>query len=120
MALLFTTIPDHIGPAVYMLGGTDSHTEEQIMQLGEEIIYRCNQQTQVVVLDPRKGDGLRVKEFYAISELPCVMIVMDDDTITHQWTISLPKAEEVTYVLSHIKRPYALMSSSLECCNSRI
>ena len=47
------------------------------MQLGEEIIYRCNQQTQVVVLDPRKGDGLRVKEFYAISELPCVMIVMD-------------------------------------------
>ena len=79
-----------------------SHTEEQIMQLGEEIIYHCNQQTQVVVLDPRKGDGLRVKEFYAISELPCVIIVMDDDTITHQWTISLPKAEEVTYVLSHI------------------
>ena len=72
------------------------------MQLGEEIITRCNQQTQVVILDPRRGDGLRIKEFYAISELPCVMIVIDDDTITHRWAISLLKAEEVTYALSHI------------------
>lgn len=102
MALSFTTIPDYHGPAVYILHGGDSRTEQQALRLGEEIDARSNQQYQVVYLDPKRDDGLRVKEFYGLTDFPCVMVVLDDDSIPHQWTHTLPRADEVTYVLSHL------------------
>lgn len=102
MALSFTTIPDRHGPAVYLIGNGSSRTETQLQKLGEQIDSATNDNTTVVYLDPRQGDGLRVKEFYALRRLPCVMIVMDDDSVPYQWNTTLPRAEEVTYTLSQI------------------
>lgn len=58
--------------------------------------------TQVAFLDPTRGDGLRVKEFYGITATPHIMIVMDDDTIPYSWQLSIPRPDEVSYALSQI------------------
>ena len=102
MSLSFTSIEDQIGPAVYILGSHDARTEQKLMNLANEVDKRTQQKVQIVYLDPRRGDGLKVKEFYAVRNLPCVMIIMDDDTVPYKWTHAIPKAEEITYALSQI------------------
>ena len=102
MALEFTNIPDHSGPAVYLIGNGQSQLERQLTELGKLIDEATPEQTQVVYLDPTRGDGLRIREFYSLHYLPTVFIVMDDDTIAQQWDVTLPRFEEVTYALSQI------------------
>jgi hypothetical protein len=102
MALSFTNISDRQGPAVYILGDGSSHTESRLQMLGAEIDKATAKEVPIIYLDPRRSDGLKVKEFYGIRRLPCVMIIMDDDTVPNQWNTSLPRAEEVVYTLSHI------------------
>lgn len=48
------------------------------------------------------GDGASVKEFYGLTNFPCVLILMDDDTIPQQWSQTIPRADEVAYALSQI------------------
>lgn len=102
MALEFTNIPDREGPAVYLFGDGTHTTETQMQELGVAVDKETPEETQVVYLDPTRGDGLRIKEFYQLTVFPCVLIIMDDDTITQSWQFSLPRAEEVIYALSQI------------------
>lgn len=100
MALSFTSIPDRTGPAIYLLGDGTSQTEQALMQLGNEVDKLTSQDTQVVYLDPSRGDGLATATFYGLTQFPSVIIVMDDDTVPHQWSHHIPRYEEVTYALS--------------------
>lgn len=103
MALEFTNIPDRTGPAVYLFGdGASSLINDKVIRLGTEIDTLTAKETQVVYLDPSRDDGLKVKEFYGLATFPCVLIVMDDDTIPTSWTGELPRADEVSYVLNQI------------------
>lgn len=101
MALEFTSIPDRNGPAIYLLGDGSTQTKMTLVELGDQIDQATPDETQVVYLDPNSGDGLSVKEFYAIETLPCTMIIMDDDTMPYQWH-GLPRPDEITYALSQI------------------
>lgn len=67
-----------------------------------EINTLTNNEARVVLLDPLRGDGLRVKEFYGLTTFPAVVVVMDDDTIVQSWAGQLPQAQEVSYALSQI------------------
>lgn len=102
MALSFTTIPDRTGPAVYLIGNGQSQTERQLISLGNEINEVTPGQTQIVYLDPTRGDGLKIKEFYSLQVLPCILVVLDDDTIAHTWENTIPRQDEVTYIISQI------------------
>ncbi len=102
MALEFTNIPDRTGPAIYLFGDGTAQTEEQLMRFGNEVDALTPDDTQVVYLDPTRGDGLSVKEFYGITSFPHAMIVMDDDTIPYQWEYTMPQPDEVSYALSQI------------------
>ena len=102
MGLEFTNIPDRSGPAVYIFGDGTTQTELRLTAYGKEIDALTPDETQVVFLDPQRGDGLEVKEFYGLLSFPCVLIVMDDDTINQQWSGSLPQADQVSYALSQI------------------
>ncbi|MFZ1458370.1 MAG: hypothetical protein WAT17_00625 [Candidatus Saccharimonadales bacterium] len=102
MALEFTNIPDRTGAAVYILGDGTTQTEMQLIKFGEEVDALTPDDTQVVYLDPSRGDGLRVKEFYGITEFPYIMIVMDDDTVPYAWQRSIPRPDEVSYELGQI------------------
>lgn len=103
MALDFTTIADRIGPAVYIIGDGAFDMEHRLKQLGEDIDKLTEDETQVVYLDPNSQDGQAVKEFYSLGTLPVILIVMDDDTVPHQWVgSSLPRPDEVSYALSRI------------------
>lgn len=102
MALEFTNIPDRVGPAIYLLGNGNMTLDTQLKELGEKIDQATPDETQVVLLDINRGDGIRVKEFYGVSVIPTIMIVMDDDTIPYQWTDTLPQPQEVSYQLSQI------------------
>lgn len=100
MTLSFTSIPDQHGPAVYVFGNGTSQMEQRLIALGKEIDQLTAADIQVVYLDPNRGDGLRVKEFYALGNFPVVIIVMDDDTIYQKWEGSLPQADQVSYAVS--------------------
>ena len=102
MALEFTSIPDRTGPAVYVFGDGTTQVNQQLMELGNAIDRLTPDETQVAFLDQSHGDGLSVKEFYGLTDFPCVMIVMDDDTVPYQWTLTLPQPDEVSYALSQI------------------
>lgn len=102
MALSFTTIPDRTGPAVYMINNGLSQSESQLIELGNKVNDMTSDDTQIVYLEPNTGDGLKVKEFYSLQVLPCVLIVLDDDTIAHQWDNTIPRPDEITYILSQI------------------
>ncbi len=100
MALEFTHIPDREGAAIYIFGDGTSQTEKILIDFGTRVDTLTPGETQVVYLDPSRGDGLAVKEFYALSQFPSVLIVMDDDTIPMMWSGNLPQPEEVSYQLS--------------------
>lgn len=102
MALESTNIPDFIGAAVYMLHDGNTITEGNLLRLEQEIVQRTQNTVQIVRADVRMGDGLRIKEFYGITTLPAVMIIMDDDTVPQQWGPELPRAEDVSYAVSQI------------------
>ena len=102
MALGFTSIPDRSGPAVYVFGDGTSQTEQILKQFGEKVDDLTHDETQVVYLDPSRGDGRATAEFYGLTQFPCVMIVMDDDTVPQQWNLTIPQPDEVSYVLSQI------------------
>lgn len=102
MALEFTTIPDREGPAVYIFSDGTTQSEQLLKQLGEEVDKLTQETTQVVFLDHTRGDGLATKEFYGLTTFPCILIVMDDDTIPQQWNGALPRADEVSYAISQI------------------
>lgn len=102
MALSFTIIPDRTGPAIYLIGNGQSQIETQLMELGNQINQATAEDTQIVYLDPNHGDGLKVKEFYSLQVLPSALIVLDDDTIAHQWDNVIPRSDEITYILSQI------------------
>lgn len=106
MALEFTNIPDRTGAAVYLLGDGTTHTDRQLTLLGQDIDKITPDETQVVLLDPKSGDGLRIKEFYSIMHFPCVMIVQDDDTVPYSWNVTLPSADDVSYHLGQIGGAY--------------
>ena len=102
MSLSFTTIPDRTGPAVYIIGNGLSQLDKQLHELGNQIVSLVNNDTQVVILDSSRGDGMKFKESYSLQFIPCLLVVLDDDTIARSWEVNLPRAEEVSYVLSHI------------------
>lgn len=102
MGLEFTNIPDRNGPAVYILGDGTEATAQRMKQYGEEVDELTPDETQVVYLDSQSGDGLEVAEFYGLTAFPCVLIVMDDDTLYQSWEIQIPAADQVSYVLSQI------------------
>jgi hypothetical protein len=102
MALSFTGIPDKHGPAVYIFGDGTSQLEKRLIDFGEEVDKLTPDETQVVYLEPSRGDGLRVKEFYALSNFPVTMIIMDDDTVYHMWESNIPQPDQVSYFLSQI------------------
>lgn len=101
MALSFTNITDRHGPAVYLLGDS-AQSNQQLQKFGGEIDELSGGKTQVVCLNVRGGDGLRIKEFYGLRYFPCVMIVLDDDTVPHQWDHVLPRAKDIIYTLHQI------------------
>jgi hypothetical protein len=73
-----------------------------LLAYGQEIDALTPDETQVVFLDPQRGDGLRVKEFYGLISFPAVLIVMDDDTVNQLWSVQLPPADQVSYALSQV------------------
>lgn len=102
MGLDFTNIHDKEGAALYLLTDGTGPGERALERLAQEIDDAITADIQIVVLDPRRGDGARVKSFYSIQYLPCVLIVRDDDTIAFQWDHQLPRAEDVAFQVSHI------------------
>lgn len=102
MGLDFTNISDERGAAVYLFSDGSTPSERQINDFAAEIHTQTNNGSQVVVLDPMHGDGLRVKEFYGLTTFPAAIIIMDDDTIVQSWAGQLPQAQEISYALSRI------------------
>jgi hypothetical protein len=77
-------------------------SEERLKRYGVEVDALTPDETQVVYLDPRSDDGRKVTEFYSLTTLPCVLIVMDDDTIYQSWELQIPSADQVSYALSQV------------------
>lgn len=84
------------------MGDGTMQLERRLIAFGEDIDKLTPDETQVVYLDPSKGDGLEVKSFYSLQYLPVVMIVMDDDTLYQTWAGDIPRPDEVAYYLSRI------------------
>lgn len=99
MALEFTNIPDRTGPAVYILSDAGVREEIELTKFGMDIDNATPDETQVVFLNVQKGDGLAIKEFYAVTVFPTVLIVQDDDTIIQGWYGQVPQLEQVVYYL---------------------
>lgn len=103
MGLTFTQLTDHRGPAIYLLGS--SMLENKLQVLGKEIDHVTSETVQVAYLDTHGPDGAKVASFYGVtqSDLPAVLIVMDDDTLHKSWFgVQLPRAEDVAYEIRSI------------------
>ena len=100
MGLSFASIQDEHGPAIYISGDGTAQTENRLMRLGEEVDKLTSSDTQIVYLDPTRGDGLRVKEFYALTVFPALIIIMDDDTLYQKWEGYMPRPDQVSYAIS--------------------
>jgi len=87
---------------VYIFGDGTTQTEQRLTAYGEEIDKLTPNSTQVIYLDPRRGDGLQVAQFYSLRTFPCILVVMDDDTLYQHWELQLPMPDQVSYVLSQI------------------
>ena len=102
MSLSFTTIPDRHGAAVYLLSDGLSTTHRTLTDLANEVL-KSTPDTQIVLIeDTRRGEGRAIVEFYGITSLPAILIVMDDDTVPHSWLHTLPSPSEVSYQISQI------------------
>lgn len=101
MSLSFTDIPDHQGPAVYMLhDGTI--TQQRALERLQQDLKTLVPDRQVVILSVRERNGEAVRDFYDITHahLPYVMIIRDDDQLAHSWPgPHVPTAEHVAYTL---------------------
>lgn len=100
MGLSFASIQDEHGPAIYIFGDGTAQTENRLMRLGEEVDKLTSSDTQIVYLDPTRGDRLRVKEFYALTVFPALIIIMDDDTLYQKWEGYMPRPDQVSYAIS--------------------
>ena len=98
MGLGFTNRADKSGPAVYLLSNGTHTSEKEVQALANEITERMHESVQVIALDGRRGEGGHVADFYDVTTLPCVLIVMDDDQLYHSWMHQLPTAADVSYM----------------------
>lgn len=61
-----------------------------------------SEETKVVAMNVCSGDGVKIKEFYAITQFPAVVIVQDEDTNYQGWYSEIPRIEEVLYYLGQV------------------
>lgn len=94
MGLEFTGRPDRQGPALYVIDKNVTE-DERLVALATAVDTATNEDTQVVYLRMQSPEGQAVTNFYAITQFPAVLIVMDDDQIYQDWYYSLPTADEV-------------------------
>jgi len=99
MGLEFTGRPDRTGAAVYFISDGSSQSMQELQQIATIVDQSLPDEAQVIVLDGQVAEGAEVVDFYDLSTLPTVLIVMDDDQIYHAWSMQLPSAEDVLYMM---------------------
>ncbi|HEY1085710.1 MAG TPA: hypothetical protein VGE34_03210 [Candidatus Saccharimonadales bacterium] len=101
MGLDFTNRKDSHGAATYMLSDGSYQSEKDLQQKATELTAQLGTNAQIVVLDGVRSEGQQVCDFYDITTLPAVLIVLDDDQIYQSWVgQNLPTTEDIAYALS--------------------
>jgi hypothetical protein len=106
MGLESTSIPDRDGAAVYFLYDSRSNTET--VRRVETTVAELDRQApdnDIEMVDIHSANGERVRSFYSIplESLPIVLVIRDDDTLFHQWTLDqLPSVNEVLHMIRTI------------------
>jgi hypothetical protein len=99
MGLEFTSRPDRAGAAAYFIGDGTPQSEQNLQQIASVVDQSLPEEAQVVILDGQAAEGAEVVDFYGITSLPAVLIIMDDDQIYHAWYVQLPSSEDVLYMM---------------------
>jgi hypothetical protein len=99
MGLEFTSRPDRTGAAAYFISDGTPQSQRDLQQIAEAVDVSLPDEAQVVLLDGRVAEGAEVVDFYDITSLPAVLIVMDDDQIYHSWFMQLPSSQDVLYMM---------------------
>lgn len=105
MGLEFTSRPDRQGAAAYFITDGSPVTERSLRQTAEEADTYLPDEAQVVLLDGKSREGVEIADFYDLTSLPAVLIVMDDDQVFHSWTTQMPTTQDVTYMMSQAGVP---------------
>lgn len=98
MGLETTGRPDREGAAIYFISNGTSSSEQELSEIAKVVDTSLPDEAQVVVLDGMRGEGAQVVDFYDITTLPAVLIIMDDDQIYHSWFVQLPTVEDIIYM----------------------
>ena len=98
MALEFTGRPDRHGPALYLIDKGRSD-DEKLIALGVAVDDATSEDTQVVYLKATSAEAQKITSFYAVTQFPAVLIVLDNAQLAQSWTYHLPRAEEVIYAI---------------------
>lgn len=103
MGLESTNIKDSEGAALYILHTGSVLAGRQLEHMASEIQQRTGHQ--VHMLDVHAQDGEKVRDFYDInvSDLPVVLIVRDDDTLTNIWKHNeIPTTDVIAHALRQV------------------
>lgn len=99
MGLEFTGRPDRNGAAAYFISDGSVTSSDELQRLAAVVDTTLPDEAQVVLLDGKRAEGAEVVDFYDITTLPAILIVMDDDQIYHSWFVQLPRAEDILYTM---------------------
>jgi hypothetical protein len=99
MGLEFTGRPDRLGAAAYFISDGTARSEQELQDIARVVDESLPDEAQVVLLNGRVGEGASVVDFYDLTSLPTVLIVMDDDQLYQSWQPQLPSSSDVLYAM---------------------
>ena len=99
MGLEFTRRPDRTGAAAYFISDGTPQSERDLSEIAKVVDQSLPDEAQVVILNGQVSEGAEVVDFYDITSLPAVLIVMDDDQIYNAWYVQLPSSEDILYMM---------------------
>lgn len=102
MALSFLSVGNQQGSACYIIHGSRPDDIQQVTEFQADVHQEYP--NKVVLIEKNSHDARELTRFYSIHDnrYPLLLLVREDDSLTYQWSSSLPNVQDLTYRLRQI------------------
>lgn len=101
MALDFTSIKDSEGAAIFLI-----HDGSTVKQKQADRLYRELQKLtrlQIVIVSAREQNGVKIRDFYDLTNENIILIIRDNDEIHALWQDpDIPSAQQLAYSANQV------------------